>query len=129
MKEIILAKGSFGKAKELSGKLAQIKQIYNLVLMQKNTHPLDKDMGVDIESYLQEFAEESVLNELRQNIITQINTYTDTKLIDVEPTFVKQTDYTYLTVQIKFKYESELTGMRMSFENYNKTKEIKLFTN
>ena len=129
MKEVILSKGSFGKAKELSGKLAIIKQILNLILMQKNTHPSDKDMGVDIESYLHEFADQNVLSSIKQEISSQILKYTNIQLLDVEPTFVAVSNYTYLVVQVKFKYGNELTGMLMNFEDYNKTKQVKLFTN
>ena len=129
MKEVILSKGSFGKAKELSGKLAIIKQILNLILMQKNTHPSDKDMGVDIESYLHEFADQNVLSSIKQEISSQILKYTNIQLLDVEPTFVAVSNYTYLAVQVKFKYGNELTGMLMNFEDYNKTKQVKLFTN
>ena len=129
MKEVILSKGSFGKAKELSGKLAIIKQILNLILMQKNTHPSDKDMGVDIESYLHEFADQNVLSSIKQEISSQILKYTNIQLLDVEPTFVAVSNYTYLVVQVKFKYGNEFTGMLMNFEDYNKTKQVKLFTN
>ena len=129
MKEVILSKGSFGKAKELSGKLAIIKQILNLILMQKNTHPSDKDMGVDIESYLHEFADQNVLSSIKQEISSQILQYTNIQLLDVEPTFVAVSNYTYLVIQVKFKYDNELTGMLMNFEDYNKTKQVNLFTN
>ena len=129
MKEVILSKGSFGKAKELSGKLAIIKQILNLILMQKNTHPSDKDMGVDIESYLHEFADQNVLSSIKQEISSQILQYTNIQLLDVEPTFVAVSNFTYLIIQVKFKYDNELTGMLMNFEDYNKTKQVNLFTN
>ena len=97
--------------------------------MQKNTHPSDKDMGVDIESYLHEFADQNVLSSIKQEISSQILKYTNIQLLDVEPTFVAVSNFTYLIIQVKFKYDNELTGMLMNFEDYNKTKQVNLFTN
>ena len=127
MKEIMLAKGSFGKAKELSGKLAVIKQILNLIIMQKNSHPTDADMGVDIESYIQEFASAENSTAIINAIKTQIEKYIQVSVLSIDCNYVGVGVGKTLLINLTFKYDGVTSTIKLDFENYSFNKQVKLY--
>ena len=129
MKEVILSKGSFGKARELTGKFAVIKQLLNLVIMQKNSHPTDKDMGVDIESYFHEFADDGTLATISNVIQTQSIKYLGIYLTDINGTYVGLGIGKTLELKLTFVYDGEIVAVKFNFENYNINKTVNIYTN
>jgi hypothetical protein len=76
MTEPTLNIDSFNANVSYSDAKAKFRQIYNLIKMHKGTDPLNSDKGVDINTYYYQFADDSVLTDIENEITNQIATYT-----------------------------------------------------
>jgi hypothetical protein len=97
--------------------------------MQKNSHPTDKDMGVDIESYFHEFADDTSITTITNAIISQASTYLGLIITEITGNYVGVGISKTLELKITFVYEGELVPVKLNFEDYDINKTVNIFSN
>ena len=78
---LILDINEFNKNASYDDIYSLVSMVQTLIIMEKGTYPNHPDMGIGIRNYKFEFMDSITLNELRDNIVTQINKYLPNTLI------------------------------------------------
>lgn len=74
-KDIDFVLNEYGSLKEYTGANAVVLAIRNIILTKKGNFPLSPSLGLDVENYQFEFLDKTTINQLRAELLTQINTY------------------------------------------------------
>ena len=83
MIEATLLLDSYGRNLMYTNDTAMIHQVYNLIVMDKGTDPLNPEKGVGITSYYYEYKDDTLLRDLENEIQNQISKYTPYSLVNV----------------------------------------------
>lgn len=78
---LILDINEFNKNASYDDIYSLVSMVQTLIIMEKGTYPNHPDMGIGIRNYKFEFMDSITLNELRDNIVNQINKYLPNTLI------------------------------------------------
>lgn len=76
MIEATLKLDSLGQNLQYTDSKAQIRQIYNLILMKPGTDLLNPNKGCDARSYYYAIKDDGIIQELQEKITDQISKYT-----------------------------------------------------
>lgn len=74
-KDIDFVMNEYGKLKEYTGANAAVLAIRNIILTKKGNFPLSPSLGLDIENYQFDFLDQTTVNQLKADLLSQINTY------------------------------------------------------
>ena len=74
-KDIDFVMNEYGKLKEYTGANAAVLAIRNIILTKKGNFPLSPSLGLDIENYQFDFLDQTTVNQLKTDLLSQINTY------------------------------------------------------
>lgn len=74
-KDIDFVMNEYGKLKEYTGANAAVLAIRNIILTKKGNFPLSPSLGLDIENYQFDFLDQTTVNQLKSDLLSQINTY------------------------------------------------------
>lgn len=112
MIEATLIVDSYGRNHMYTGDTAMIHQIYNLIVMDPGTDPLNPEKGIGIKSYKYAYTDQTILSTLENNINTQIYKYTPYTLTNVMCKAIKNRkgDY-YLHVFISLNEINEIINV------------------
>lgn len=103
-----LEESGFGTLKELYDEYAIISAIKNILLSKPGNYPFTPNLGIDIEKYIGEIADDLTLETIKNEIITQIKQYIpDTGIIDVNVVYVPIGRASSMGLGIKIKLTSK----------------------
>ena len=74
-KDIDFVMNEYGKLKEYTGANAAVLAIRNIILTKKGNFPLSPSLGLDIENYQFDFLDQTTVNQLKADLLSQINTF------------------------------------------------------
>lgn len=75
IKDFTLNQGNYNKMEELSEANSFVLAVRNILLSKPGNFPLTPSLGMDIEQYLFEIADEYTLNSIKTELNNQINKY------------------------------------------------------
>jgi phage baseplate assembly protein W len=105
--ELVLTKDSKNQQKILKDKEALAQCIQNIIFMEKGTDPNQPELGVGIENYLFEKATEETLENLKLDIIKQVEQFIpNMNKVDVEVETKKTDKYVSLLIAISIATNS-----------------------
>jgi hypothetical protein len=84
MTELSFNINNFGDNEQYTGAKAMAMIIYNLMVMQKNTDPLNPDKGIDLLSMLPTIQDDGKISDIESEINKQIQMYTDFTSLDIQ---------------------------------------------
>lgn len=115
-------RGDFGKAQEVTDASALVLAIKNIILSRPGNFPFTPSLGIDIEKYEFEFADDKTLDQIKTDITTQIGLYLpNVEGVYLDVRFVEDEDFapgrTILGISVKASMNDET--VEVNFLIYN----------
>ena len=127
--ELVLEENNFHTLEQRTDKVALAQTIQNVLFFHKGTFPNQPELGVGIEDYLFEFANDETKNELDLKIKNQLNKFVPTTYnINFTLNYIKgDNKLTFLKIDFKIRDFSDYTETEFSLlfgRNQNNNKLI-----